>query len=99
FQPTPALLDNVRGRIEGLILASPSNPTGSMLGLREMTALVAYCRERGIRLVSDEIYHGIVYAGDAVSAAALDDTVIVVNSFSKYFSMTGWRLGWMLLPE
>jgi aspartate/methionine/tyrosine aminotransferase len=99
FQPTPALLDRVAGRIEGLILASPSNPTGSMLGLSEMTAVVAYCRERGIRLVSDEIYHGIVYAGDAVSAAALDDSVIVVNSFSKYFSMTGWRLGWMLLPE
>jgi aspartate/methionine/tyrosine aminotransferase len=98
FQPTPALLDSAHGRIDGLIIASPSNPTGSMLGLPEMKALVGYCRARGIRLVSDEIYHGIVYAGDAVSAAALDDSTIVVNSFSKYFSMTGWRLGWMLAP-
>jgi aspartate/methionine/tyrosine aminotransferase len=98
FQPTPAMLDALPGRIDGLILASPSNPTGSMLGLREMTALVGYCRKRGIRLVSDEIYHGIVYAGEAVSAAALDESAIVVNSFSKYFSMTGWRLGWMLVP-
>ena len=98
FQPTPALLDSVHGRIDGLIIASPSNPTGSMLGLPEMKALVGYCRARGIRLVSDEIYHGIVYAGDAVCAAALDDSAVVVNSFSKYFSMTGWRLGWMLVP-
>ena len=98
FQPTPALLDGVEGRLDGLILASPSNPTGSMLDRRALTALVDYCRDRGIRLVSDEIYHGIVYGAETVSAASLDETAIVVNSFSKYFSMTGWRLGWMLVP-
>jgi Aspartate/tyrosine/aromatic aminotransferase len=84
--------------LDGLILASPSNPTGSMLDRRALTALVDYCRDRGIRLVSDEIYHGIVYGAETVSAASLDETAIVVNSFSKYFSMTGWRLGWMLVP-
>ena len=98
FQPTPALLDAVEGGLDGLILASPSNPTGSMLDRRALMALVDYCRTRGIRLVSDEIYHGIVYGAETVSAAALDETAIVVNSFSKYFSMTGWRLGWMLVP-
>jgi aspartate/methionine/tyrosine aminotransferase len=99
FQPTPALLDAVPGRLDGLILASPSNPTGSMLDRRALAAVAAHCRSRGIRLVSDEIYHGIVYGAEAVSAAAFDPTAIVVNSFSKYFSMTGWRLGWMLVPE
>ena len=98
FQPTPALLDGVSGQVDGLIVASPSNPAGSMLGRRELAALVDCCCERGIRLISDEIYHGIVYEGAATSAAGLDDNTIVVNSFSKYFSMTGWRLGWMLVP-
>jgi aspartate/methionine/tyrosine aminotransferase len=99
FQPTPALLDAVDGRLDGLIVASPSNPTGSMLDRRALSLLVDYCRDRGMRLVSDEIYHGIVHGAEAVSAAALDETAIVVNSFSKYFSMTGWRLGWMLVPQ
>ena len=98
FQPTPALLDGVSGQVDGLIVASPSNPAGSMLSRRELAALVDCCRERGIRLISDEIYHGIVYEGAATSAAGLDENTIVVNSFSKYFSMTGWRLGWMLVP-
>jgi aspartate/methionine/tyrosine aminotransferase len=98
FQPTPELLDAVPGRIDGLILASPSNPTGSMLDRRALSALVDYCRARGIRLVSDEIYHGIVYGGEAVSAAEVSDQAIVVNSFSKYFSMTGWRVGWLVVP-
>ena len=98
FQPTPAMLDELHGPVEGLILASPANPTGSMLSPAELECLVAHCRNRGIRLVSDEIYHGIVYDGMAASAAAFSDTAIVVNSFSKYFCMTGWRLGWMILP-
>ncbi|MCH8038636.1 MAG: pyridoxal phosphate-dependent aminotransferase [Proteobacteria bacterium] len=99
FQPTPALLDKVAGRLDGLIVASPSNPTGTMLGRGELTALVEACRERSIRLISDEIYHGITYGGRAVSALELSDRAIVINSFSKYYSMTGWRLGWMVLPE
>jgi aspartate/methionine/tyrosine aminotransferase len=97
FQPTAALLE-AAGPLDGLILASPANPTGSMLRPAELESLVDYCRERGIRLVSDEIYHGIVYDGVAASAAAFGDAAIVINSFSKYFSMTGWRLGWMVLP-
>ena len=99
FQPTPELLDKVAGRLDGLIVASPSNPTGTMLGRTELTALVEACRERSIRLISDEIYHGITYGARAVSALEMSDRAIVINSFSKYYSMTGWRLGWMVLPE
>ncbi len=100
FQPTPELLERHGGRLDGLIVASPSNPTGTMLGPGEMAALADYCRRRGIRLVSDEIYHGIVYgAVRQSSAAAIEPEAVVINSFSKYFSMTGWRLGWMILPE
>ena len=99
FQPTPAMLEAVEGHLDGLIVASPSNPAGSMLSPVDLALLAGYCARRGIRLVSDEIYHGIVYEGVAASAAAMGDGAIVVNSFSKYFSMTGWRLGWMILPE
>jgi aspartate/methionine/tyrosine aminotransferase len=100
FQPTIDLLERHGGRLDGLIVASPSNPTGTMLAPDELAALADYCRARGIRLVSDEIYHGIVYGGvPQATAAALHDGAIVINSFSKYFSMTGWRLGWMIMPE
>ena len=98
FHPTPELLDALDEPVEGLIVASPANPTGSMLSPAELAGLVAHCRDRGIRLVSDEIYHGIVYDGVAATVAAYSDSAIVINSFSKYFSMTGWRLGWMVLP-
>ena len=99
FQPTPALLDRVAGPLDGLIVASPSNPTGTMLDRTQLAALVDYCADRGLRLISDEIYHGITYERPAVTALALTDQAVVINSFSKYFSMTGWRLGWMVLPE
>jgi len=99
FQPTVALLDRVAPPLDGLILASPSNPTGTMLERADLAALVDYCADRGVRLVSDEIYHGIAYQTPAVSALELSDAAIVINSFSKYYSMTGWRLGWMVLPE
>jgi aspartate/methionine/tyrosine aminotransferase len=99
FQPTVAHLAALDLPVQGLILASPSNPTGTMLSRAELAALYAYCRERGIRLISDEIYHGITYGEPAATALAFGDAAIVVNSFSKYFSMTGWRLGWMVLPE
>ena len=101
FQPTPELLERcVDGRLDGLIVASPSNPTGTMLDRAEMRALADCCAERGIRLISDEIYHGITYrAGEAVSAVELSAEAIIINSFSKYYSMTGWRLGWMVVPE
>jgi aspartate/methionine/tyrosine aminotransferase len=98
FQLTPELLAKVAGKLDGLIIASPSNPTGTMVGKPEMEALVAYCRDNGMRLISDEIYHGITYGDESVTAAAFDSEAVVINSFSKYFSMTGWRLGWMIVP-
>lgn len=98
FQPTPELLDKIDGPLDGLIVASPSNPAGTMLGRSEMQALAEYCHERGIRLISDEIYHGITYEAEGVSALNFNEDAIVINSFSKYFSMTGWRIGWMVVP-
>ena len=97
FQPTVEALKKA-GRIDGLIVASPSNPTGTMVGHAEMKALANWCDDNGVRLISDEIYHGIVYEGDTVSAAEVSQSAIVVNSFSKYFSMTGWRVGWLVVP-
>ena len=100
FQPTPDLLDAAGGAdLDGLLLASPANPTGSMLRRDELAAIVDYCRERRIRFISDEIYHGIAYDEAAATALAFTDDAVVINSFSKYFSMTGWRLGWTVLPE
>ena len=98
FQPTPELLDRVAGKIDGLIVASPSNPAGTMLDGPAFKRLHGYCRDKGIRLVSDEIYHGITFGMEPTTALALGDDAIVINSFSKYFSMTGWRLGWMIPP-
>jgi aspartate/methionine/tyrosine aminotransferase len=98
FQPTVAALEKA-GKIDGLIVASPSNPTGTMVGHAEMKELARWCDRNGVRLISDEIYHGIVYEGDTVSAAEVTDRAIVINSFSKYFSMTGWRVGWMVVPQ
>jgi aspartate/methionine/tyrosine aminotransferase len=97
YQPDPELVA-AAGPLDGLIVASPANPTGTMIGEEALARLVAFCRERAIRLVSDEIYHGIVYERPAASARAFGREPIVVNSFSKYYSMTGWRLGWMLVP-
>jgi aspartate/methionine/tyrosine aminotransferase len=99
FQPTPASLDCAGSGLGGLIVASPSNPTGTMLHRDDLESLVAYAADRGIRLISDEIYHGITYDERAETALAFTDEAIAINSFSKYFSMTGWRLGWMVLPE
>jgi aspartate/methionine/tyrosine aminotransferase len=105
FQPTPELLataereNESKGGLKGLIVASPANPTGTMLGREALQALIDHGRERSYWLVSDEIYHGITYREAATTALELTDDAIVINSFSKYFSMTGWRLGWMVLPE
>ena len=97
YQPSPELLAGL-GRLDGLIIASPANPTGTMIGAADLARLAAWCRDRGIRLVSDEIYHGITYETPAATARAFGREAIIVNSFSKYYSMTGWRLGWMLVP-
>ncbi|GAA3880889.1 pyridoxal phosphate-dependent aminotransferase [Saccharothrix violaceirubra] len=97
FQPTVEMLDEV-GPLAGLVVASPANPTGTVLAPHELAALADWCTARGTRLVSDEIYHGIAYAVPLTSAWETSRDAIVVNSFSKAFAMTGWRLGWMLLP-
>jgi len=97
FQPTPALLATA-GPLDGLIVASPANPTGTMLSPAAFRRLHDECRDRGIRFVSDEIYHGITYDETPTTAAAFAEDALVINSFSKYFSMTGWRLGWMVAP-
>jgi aspartate/methionine/tyrosine aminotransferase len=98
FQPTQDLLAQC-GAIDGLILASPANPTGTMLAPANLAALARRCDAGGIRLVSDEIYHGITYGVAAETALASAPNAIVVNSFSKFYSMTGWRIGWMVVPE
>ena len=96
LQPVPADFAGVE--LDGLIVASPGNPSGTMLDLAAMRALIEACAARGISFISDEIYHGLHYEAPAVSALQVSDDVYVINSFSKYFSMTGWRVGWMVVP-
>ena len=97
FQLTPALLD-ASPNLSGLVIASPGNPTGTMLDRPALQAVVDWSAAHHVRLISDEIYHGITFGDPAVTAAALTDDAIIINSFSKYFSMTGWRIGWMVVP-
>ncbi|MEQ9815710.1 MAG: pyridoxal phosphate-dependent aminotransferase [Azospirillaceae bacterium] len=99
YQPTLEKLAALDRKVDGLILASPSNPTGTMVSPDELRAIAGYCHEAGIRLISDEIYHGITFGREAATAAACSPSAIVVNSFSKYYSMTGWRLGWLVVPD
>ncbi len=96
FQPVPEQLPD---DIAGLIVASPANPTGTMLDQPALAALIGAAQDRGAAFISDEIYHGIDYDRAPVTALAVSDDVCVINSFSKYFSMTGWRIGWMVVPE
>jgi aspartate/methionine/tyrosine aminotransferase len=98
FQPSIAALERLSPRPQGLIVASPCNPAGTMLHPEELAAIGAWCAEAGVRLISDEIYHGLHYDAPIATAAGIPGAV-VINSFSKYFSMTGWRVGWMVLPE
>jgi aspartate/methionine/tyrosine aminotransferase len=100
YQPTVAMLEQLDEPVRGLVLASPANPTGTVIDAAELAALAGYCERTGIQLVSDEIYHGISFPGAPATASAWATSreAIVVNSFSKYFSMTGWRLGWLLVP-
>lgn len=85
--------------IRGVLLASPANPTGTVTGRTRLKALADWCATRNVAFISDEIYHGLTFAGEETSALELTDQVIVINSFSKYYCMTGWRIGWMVLPE
>lgn len=82
----------------GVIIASPANPTGTIIPAEELAAIAKVCRERGIKIVSDEIYHGLSYVEPARSMLEFEPNALVINSFSKYFSMAGWRLGWLLSP-
>jgi len=91
--------DEGKKPLQGLILSSPSNPTGAMLSVHELKELCGLCDEEGIRFLSDEIYHGITYGKNEGTAISFSSTAVVINSFSKYYSMSGWRLGWMILPE
>ena len=97
LQPAPADLEG--HDLHGMIVASPGNPSGTMLSHDALAALIDHCAGRGIKFISDEIYHGLHYADRATSALEISDDVHVINSFSKYFSMTGWRIGWMVVPE
>jgi aspartate/methionine/tyrosine aminotransferase len=98
FQPTVAMLERL-GPIDGLIVASPANPTGTVLDGAELAAISGWCAVHGVALISDEIYHGIDYGVRPSSAWQYSREAVVVNSFSKYFAMTGWRLGWLLVPQ
>jgi aspartate/methionine/tyrosine aminotransferase len=99
YQPTIAMLEQLDPLPDGLILASPNNPAGTMLSPAELAALAEWCHGHGVRLISDEIYHGLHYGQDLATATQFSSSAIVVNSFSKYFGLTGWRIGWMVLPE
>ena len=97
FQPTPN--DLSRYNINGLLIASPGNPTGSMIEREPLEALVNYCVDRKVSLISDEIYHGIQYDMKPSTVLEYTDSCYIINSFSKYFSMTGWRIGWIIVPK
>ena len=97
FQPLPQNLPN--NDLSGFLIASPANPTGSMLNYKSLSDLIHISQENNISFISDEIYHGIEYEKKAVTALEITDDCYVINSFSKYFSMTGWRIGWIIVPE
>ena len=101
FQPTVAMLAELDPPVKGVIVASPANPTGTVIEPAELTAIARWCDVNGVRLISDEVYHGLVYPGAPATSCAweISRNAVVVNSFSKYFAMTGWRLGWLLVPE
>lgn len=86
-------------RLKGVLLASPANPTGTVTGRDGLRVLADYCAANSIAFISDEIYHGLTFSGEETSALELTDEAVVINSFSKYYCMTGWRIGWMVLPE
>ncbi|MEO9525850.1 aminotransferase class I/II-fold pyridoxal phosphate-dependent enzyme [Roseibium sp.] len=98
---TPDLLDKAQadGPVKGVLVASPANPTGTMMTAEALEDLVRYCDDAGIWFISDEIYHGLDYADGQKTALETSQNVIIINSFSKYYCMTGWRIGWMVLPK
>jgi aspartate/methionine/tyrosine aminotransferase len=101
FQPTLQMLTALDPPVKGVIVASPANPTGTVIPPEELAAIASWCEATGVRLISDEVYHGLVYEGAPPTSCAWATSreSVVVNSFSKYFAMTGWRLGWLLVPQ
>lgn len=101
FQPTVDMLTALDPPVAGVIVASPANPTGTVIPPDELAAIAGWCASSGVRLISDEVYHGLVYPGAPATSCAWETSreAVVMNSFSKYFAMTGWRLGWMLVPR
>ncbi|HXL59176.1 MAG TPA: aminotransferase class I/II-fold pyridoxal phosphate-dependent enzyme, partial [Mycobacterium sp.] len=101
FQPTARMLADLDPPVQGVIVASPANPTGTVIAPEELSAIASWCERSGVRLISDEVYHGLVYEGAPATSCAWQTSrdAVVVNSFSKYFAMTGWRLGWLLVPQ
>jgi len=101
YQPTVAMLEGLDPPVQGVIVASPANPTGTVMPPAELSAIAHWCDNHEVRLISDEVYHGLVYPGapDTSCAWQFSRNSVVVNSFSKYFAMTGWRLGWLLVPD
>ncbi|HEX2285519.1 MAG TPA: pyridoxal phosphate-dependent aminotransferase [Mycobacterium sp.] len=101
FQPTAQMLAALDPPVQGVVVASPANPTGTVIPPAELAAIASWCSQTGARLISDEVYHGLVYEGSPATSCAWQTSrdAVVVNSFSKYFAMTGWRLGWLLVPN
>jgi aspartate/methionine/tyrosine aminotransferase len=100
FQPTAQMLAELDPPVQGVVVASPANPTGTVIEPAELAAIASWCEDTGVRLISDEVYHGLVYEGAPQTSSAWQTSrnAVVVNSFSKYYAMTGWRLGWLLVP-
>lgn len=100
---TPAAIEAAEreagARVAGVLIASPANPTGAVHSKQAIAELDAWCADRGVAFISDEIYHGLTWSGEETTALSVSDNAVVINSFSKYFCMTGWRIGWMVLPE
>lgn len=101
WKPTVASIEAAYAEkpFKGFLLASPANPTGSTLSREELSEIIACCDRLGVRFISDEIYHGLNYTGDDISCLEVSDKHVIVNSFSKYYCMTGWRIGWLVLPD
>lgn len=99
YQPTVEILSNFDQKFDGIILASPCNPTGTIIDPVELEKICKWCDENGVRIISDEAYHGITYDTPAKTVLHYSKTAVVTNTFSKYFAMTGWRLGWMVVPD
>ena len=99
FQPTIEILDSLPSDVDGLIIASPANPTGSILSNEELSKISCWCENNNVRIISDEVYHGVTYGSKSKSVLGDNKKAIVANGFSKYYAMTGWRLGWIIMPD